>query len=333
VATIPAKLLAAVSPGKLAQEQGERWLRFTLIDKETGREGPAIFGGYERRQGTLVFVPRYPLVHGQRYRATLDWGRGETASTEYEVPPRPPTPPAVVEKVYPTAAALPANNLKFYLYFSRAMRETSAVFDQIQILDPDGKPVPDPWRRTELWTPDGRRLTLWVHPGRVKRGVNLREEFAPVLQPGQEYTLLIPAEMLDADGQALGKAVTKKFRTTAEDRTRPLPEQWKVRAPAAGTKEPLVLEFPKPLDHALLQRYVKVADARGKPVLGRIEVGGEERSWAFHPNQPWQADGYTVHVDERLEDLAGNTPLRLFDVDLEEPQPKPPQLTLAFRPR
>jgi hypothetical protein len=48
---------------------------------------------------------------------------------------------------------------------------------------PDGKDIPDPWRRTELWNEDATRLTLWIHPGRVKEGVNLREEFGAVLDP------------------------------------------------------------------------------------------------------------------------------------------------------
>jgi hypothetical protein len=38
-------------------------------------------------------------------------------------------------------------------------------------------------------------------------------------------------------------------------------------------------------------------------------------------------------VDEDLEDLAGNTPRRLFDVDLEESALAVPGLIRTFRPR
>ena len=41
-----------------------------------------------------------------------------------------------------------------------------------------------PFRETELWSEDGRRLTLWLHPGRQKTGVNLNTEIGPVLDPG-----------------------------------------------------------------------------------------------------------------------------------------------------
>jgi hypothetical protein len=325
--------LKQLPAGKLSQEQGEQWLRFILVDKNNSSEESAILGTYEHRQGTLVFRPRYPLVHGQCYRATFEPIKGRPTTLEYVVPPRPRTPPAVVEKVYPTAHVLPANQIKFYLHFSKPMRETDDIFDQIQLLDEDGKPVFDPWRRTELWSADSKRLTLWVHPGRVKQGVNLREEMGTAMGPNQEYRLVISADLLDSDGQRLDKAFTKKFRTTAEVRVRVAVDEWKLLPPAAESKEALRLEFPRPLDRALLDRYVGVVNDKGKPVAGRIEVGTEERFWSLHPTEPWKFAEYRVVVDERLEDLAGNTPLRVFDTDLSEPTPPPPRLTITFRTR
>jgi hypothetical protein len=138
--------------------------------------------------------------------------------------------------------------------------------------------------------------------------------------------------MLDADGRALGKAFTKKFRTTAEDRVRIELSAWKLQAPAAGTRAPLVLAFPKALDRMGLDRRLKVLDGDGKEVGGRIEVGAGERSWAFHPASPWRAADYRVDVDRELEDVAGNSPARPFDVDLTAPAPPPQSLSLRFRP-
>ena len=62
-------------------------------------------------------------------------------------------------------------------------------------------------------------------------------------------------------------------------------------------------------------------------------MAGQERRWQFRAACPWAEGEYTLTVNGRLEDLAGNTPLRLFDVDLRDPTPKPPRLTLRFRPR
>jgi len=327
------ELIADLPERLLTQERGERWLRLMLVDSGTAREGPPILGSYARRDAKLVFVPRFPLTHGQCYRAYFEPVKGELLVREYRVPSLVKVPPAEVERVYPSAAVLPANHLKFYIHFSRPMREGPEVFERIQLVDNEGKPIDDAWRRTELWSGDRKRLTLWIHPGRIKTGVSLREQLGPVLHPDREYSLVIGADLLDGDGRPLARAHIKKFRTTAAARTRPLPEEWKLHAPPVQTTRPLVLEFPQPLDRALLDRFITIVDGEGTAVAGRIEVGSEERSWVFQPVRPWQDAVYTVQVDGEIEDLAGNTPLRLFDVDLSQPAPKPPRLTLEFRPR
>src|SRR5438067_8028567 len=111
-ATLTGNLLDGVPSGALTQEQGERHLRFCLVDPDTGEEGPAILGSYKREQATLVFVPRHLLTHGQRYRAVLDLGGGKKATADYRVPAAAPTTPPAVEHVYPTTDVLPANQLK-----------------------------------------------------------------------------------------------------------------------------------------------------------------------------------------------------------------------------
>jgi hypothetical protein len=332
VAKLPADAAARLPEGKLTQEQGEAWLRLSLVDDETGKAGAAMFGAYERQGDRLTFTPRHGLLHAHRYRASLGPPAGKPVTAEYRVPPRPPAPAAVVEKVYPSADVLPANHLRFHIRFSRPMRGGLEMFKQIRILDAKGKEVPTPWLPDELWADEDRSLILYIHPGRIKWGLLLRMLLGPVLEPGREYTLVIAAEMLDADGRRLGKEFRKKFRTTAEDRARINLSAWKLQAPAAGTSAPLVLAFPTSLDRVGLERRLKVLDATGKDVSGRIEVGAGERSWAFHPASPWRAADYRVAVDRELEDVAGNTAVRAFDVDLTVPPPPPQSLTLSFRP-
>ena len=90
--------------------------------------------------------------------------------------------------IFPSAEVLPANHLKFYVHFPEPMRE-GVFLDYCALLDEHGQPVLEPFRETELWSDDRRRLTLWLHPGRQKAGVNLNVEFGPVLEPGRRYTL------------------------------------------------------------------------------------------------------------------------------------------------
>lgn len=332
IAALPERVLSRL-PAQLSADEGERWLRMTLLDAQTGKEGPPLLGKYEKRSGGLVFVPRFALSAGQTYRITLEIEPGRRVTRDHRVPEKAATTPTTVAKIYPTADVLPANLLKFYIHFSAPMRESRDIFDQIRLLDADGKPVGEPWRRAELWSADSKRLTLLIHPGRIKQGVNLREQEGPVLCPERAYTLAIGADVLDAEGQPLGQTFRKKFRTSAEEHRRPLPQEWKLQPPAAGTTQPLRLEFPRPLDRALLDKSLKVRDSTGHSVAGKSTIGSNEKSWSFQPEQPWRAADYAVHIDEGLEDLAGNTPARRFDVDLTASTGPAPRLTLSFRPR
>lgn len=314
--------------GELKQEQGERVLSFARVDPRSGKAGDGMFGRYERVGDKLVFTPRHALLDGQRYRATLAGG----AASDYLAPARVVVGVPSVLMIYPSTDVLPANQLKFYVHFSRPMRETSGIFDHVRIVDDQGKPVEDPWRRTQLWNADGTRLTLLIHPGRIKQGVNLNTDLGPVLEPNRKYTLEIDGKVRDADDVPLGKTHRKKFSTTKAERSFVLAEDWSMKEPKQGTREALTLSFPRPLDHALLQRMVSVVDQNKKPVAGRVSVGREEKSLAFVPSAPWQGQEYRVVVDPDLEDLAGNTPEQLFDVNNEAPETPPKPQTLRFRP-
>lgn len=327
---VVARLPGPGPDGTLTPREGERLLRFALVPDGQGAAGPAMLGTYERRGGTLTFTPRFRLAAGARYRATLTTAAG-AFDAGYRVPADPPAKPAVVQAVYPTDDALPANLLKFYLHFSKPMREGPAVFDRIKLVRGDGEVVEDPWRRTELWNEDATRLTLWVHPGRIKEGVNLRDEIGPVLEPGRRYTLVVGGDLPDATGRPLAAAFRKTFRTTEPVRVAVEVTDWTLAAPKSGTREPLDVRFPRPLDHALLGRSPAVRNGAGEPVAGRVVVGPRERSWAFRPDRPWEAGTYTLTVHAGLEDLAGNTILRPFDLDLKAPAAADPPRTLRFR--
>ena len=76
------------------------------------------------------------------------------------------------------------------------------------------------------------------------------------------------------------------------------------------------MEFDRPLDHALLEHSLWVNDASGLALAGRGSVGPGERCWQFVPHSPWEEGRHMVMVDARLEDLAGNSLIRVFDRDL-----------------
>lgn len=330
IATLPPELAKALPAGQLSAEQGEQVLQVFL--RHQGKDGPPMLGKYDKKGQSLVFQPSFPLEAGATYGARLLLPKTKTLTAEYKVPELPKGPPTVVDKIWPSADVLPANVLRFYIYFSQPMRGGEEIFSQITILDAKGNPVYDPWLRDELWSEDGKMLIIYIHPGRIKWGVLLRELFGPVLYPDRDYTLKISGDMLDSRSQKLGKDYTKKFKTTAEDRTFIHLKQWTITAPAAGTKQPLLVQCGKYIDHKSLDRYLSVLGPKGKAIVGKTVVGAQEKSWAFHPDQLWQAAEYTLSVDGKLEDVAGNTPIRPFDMDLKMGPPPPQPLVKTFRP-
>src|SRR5262249_31229466 len=133
------------------------------------------------------------------------------------------------------------------------------------------------------------------------------------------YTLVIDRSWNDGEGQPLKETFRKTFQTVAAEES-PIDEKtWKLQAPTAGTRSPLVVTFPKPLDHALLNRLITVADAKGKAVEGTIAVTDKETCWKFTPKDAWPAGTYDLVADARLEDLAGNGIGRRFEVDVFRP--------------
>ncbi len=101
------------------------------------------------------------------------------------------------------------------------------------------------------------------------------------------------------------------------------------------------MRFDKALDRALLDRWLVVVDPSGARMAGRAIVGPDQTSWSFIPDNAWRGDRYQMLVNPRLEDLAGNTLVSLFDADMGaqprlDAQSRPDTQTpiaLTFKPR
>lgn len=308
---------------------------FTLtIASDDGKPGLPIFANCTLHGDTLILRPRYRLSAEVTYVASARLPDGTSVQRRYRVPSSPAGPAPRVQRIFPSNSTLPANCLKFYIHFTQPMRQGRAIFEHIQLADDDGNVVHDPWRRTELWNVEGDRLTLWIHPGRIKKGVNLREEFGPVLKPNRAYRLLVTDQVRDLAGVPLAKPYVKAFVTGPEDHRRPDLRRWKLNQVRVGTRDPLIAVLDEPLDRALLTRFLRVTTAAAR-VQGSTVIGVAESTWTFTPDQPWSDDQVMLAVNGRLEDLAGNTPIRLFDTDLTlEPLVKPTlQLPITMLPQ
>jgi len=330
VARLPAEVAGKLPAGKLTQEQGEAVLTLSLLADKT--LGPSMLGTYQRTGNELTLAPRFPLNAGANYRATLR-AAGKTTSLDYRIPMLAAKAPPKVIKIHPTADVLPANHLRFYIYFDRPMRGGKELFKHLAILDEKGKEVDEPWLVDEIWDEENNCLILYIHPGRIKWGVELRELMGPVLYEKRSYALVVKGQWTDLEGNKIGKDTIKKFRTTAEDRVRIELGDWKLTAPAAGTRDAVALTLAKSVDYRSLQTGLTVTNAKGQVVAGAIAIGKDEKSWRFRPAQPWQATPHRVSVSPDLEDVAGNTPSRPFDMDLLTPMRRAQKLQFEFEPR
>jgi hypothetical protein len=313
-------LLSAEETRDAQRLSSEELKRHLTVFVRGQRENP-LFGDHRLDGRRLVFVPRYPLRPGMTYMAAFESPRQWNGSglqfvieRSFEIPAPPAAPPARVVRVTPSRDTLPENQLKFYLYFSAPMARGEA-YDRVH-LEANGKKVEHPFLELgeELWDHTGSRLTLFFDPGRIKRELKPREEIGPSLEEGKSYVLTVDREWHDAEGRPLASGFRKAFKAVGPDEKQPDPARWTLTAPGAGTRDPLVVVFDEPLDHAMLGRVLEVAG-----VPGRIEIDREETRWRLHPEKPWTAGRHALQVDTLLEDLAGNSLAKPFEVDVFRP--------------
>jgi len=308
-------------------KQADAWPRvFEVRVASAEKDAPAMAGAFEVKNNSIRFVPRFSFQSGLTYDVRLvskcQSIVGDIPSGGFHVSEDQPGEPTTVAAIFPSAALLPENQLKFYLHFTAPMSRGQA-YEHVRLLRSNGKLIDLPFLEIgeELWDHSGKRLTLLIDPGRIKRGVKPREDIGPVLEAGQRYTLLIDAAWQDAKGHPLGAASRKTFDAVA-----PLSEAldtrtWKIEALVAGSSQPLRVRFPAPLDHALLQRTLWV-EAEAGEIEGRTTVANHEKSWSFEPAKAWRPGQHWLVVDTVLEDLAGNRIGAAFEVDALDPLQK-----------
>ncbi len=298
---------------------------------------PALLGTHSVTKTELRFASRFPLSPNVQYRVELDPllldGPYDLQSLVFSVRPKKHAPAAAVSAVYPSAAVLPENLLKFYIHFSAPMSRGEA-YTRIH-LKLDGKEVEAPFLELgeELWDADQMRFTLFVHPGRIKRGLKPREDSGTPMAEGKEYTLHIDANWLDANLQPLATDFEKKFRVVGADSQQPNPKKWKIDAPKSNSKQPVTLTFEEPLDHAMLNRVVTIRDASQAEIGGKVSVTDHETVWSFEPTEPWKPGSYRIWLATTIEDLVGNNLSRPFETLEQESKVveiKPTEVSVQF---
>ena len=325
VRDLPASTLASLRSRPIGRDEWTALLRVSVTSEEADPDRPAVAGAYAVTRDAIRFTPRFPFDPGRPYEVRLDLSRLEAAgpsSTErraivkvVSLPKVEVAPSTVVNAIHPTADVLPENQLRFYVSFSAPMGRKGGL-EYIHLLDEAGREVKDPFLPldAEFWNGDRTRYTVFVDPGRVKRGVLPNEQLGRSLRRGRSYTIAIDREWLDAQGLPLEAPYRQRFRVGPPDERGLDTASWRIAPPAAATRDPLVVTFPGPLDHGLLLRAIGVATGAAT-VLGEVTSDQHDTRWSFTPRDPWTTGDYRLVVLTILEDLAGNRIGRAFEVD------------------
>ena len=322
--------LDALRAAGLTNDQWVDLLQLTVVseDDDGGLEMPSVLGSYAiGDDGVLRFRPIFPFDPGRPYSARFGPTRlpGRDAATLDPIVavvklPKPDVESStVVEQVFPSGDRVPENQLKLYLHFSAPMSHVDGL-EYLSLRDARGRTIDAPFLPlgTEFWDPEHLRYTVFFDPGRVKQELELNERLGRPLRAGETYTLVVDPVWPDAEGNPL-KAPFEKLVTVGSADTTPLDlSTWRLQVPSSRSTERLVISFPEPLDHALMQRAISVEDEAGRPVEGEVEIGNWETRWMLTPSQPWPPGAYSVVALSIVEDLAGNRIGTAFEIDVFE---------------
>lgn len=289
-------------------------LRVSVVSTDGRPVYAGMAGRYAVTDGVVRFTPMFPLDPGRRYNVIFrpaalpveGLARIPEASRQIQMPAAAVTASTTVAALYPTGPEVPSNLLRMYLEFSGPMGIRTGQ-DYIKILDAAGAEMPGALLPldTDLWNADHTRFTFLFDPGRVKRGILPNRAMGRPLQPGVTFTIVVRREWPDAHGMPLASEFRKEYRVGPPIEAALSTGAWRLTTPAAGSREPLRLTFPSPLDHGLVQRALSVV--RGAAAVpGDVSVAGGETEWRFVPRDAWQPGEYAVSVLRVLEDPAGN---------------------------
>jgi hypothetical protein len=273
----------------------------------------AILGKFSAENSGLLFEPLIPLTQGLTYHIL----ENNQLIGQVFVPFNPNEKAPELVAIYPLLDTLPENLLKFYVRFSKPMRSGESL-QFIHLLDKKQDTLRNVFLnlQPELWDTSSTVLTLWLDPGRIKRGLTLNRALGNPLKMNETYHLVVSAAWKGQNGLNLAQTYHKTFVAGKRDELAPDLKQWELRLPKVGTTALLWVKTQESLDHYLLSESIGIVDQNNIPVKGEIRLGKKGDQVVFFPVKPWKAQRYRLQVDARLEDLAGNNLNRVFDRDI-----------------
>jgi hypothetical protein len=205
--------------------------------------------------------------------------------------------------IYPSGPTVPENLLRIEVRLSAPLAALS--MEHVRLYNSNGHEIKQVFLDLPLPDADGKRITILLHPGRVKTGVGANLALGRALHSGDTVTLVI-------DDPALAKPIRKTWRVTAFNSQLPQPARWTFEVPAVGSRGAIVLHLNEPISSAA-ESLIAVRAPDGTRLDGATQLEDGETAWRFVPAQPWQKATYAIVTHPDLEDPEGNRPCGPFE--------------------
>ncbi|NER13705.1 hypothetical protein GWK08_09665 [Leptobacterium flavescens] len=274
----------------------------------------AILGDFVDEGTTVIFHPLVPLTPELEYDIYYEEKHIETIVIPLPENSEPPQ----VTQIFPSSDTVPENLLKMYFRFSEPMQEVRSL-DFIKVRNLTTDSIADVFLelQPELWNKEHTQLTLWLDPGRIKTDlIPNRERGLPIVRDNT-YEITISGTWKDYRGIALGKNYTKILKVGERDSRSPDSDSWEITSPQADRKEPLRVRFNEVMDAIVSEEMIRIF-SNDREIDGVISFEDDERVLLFTPAENWKAGKYELRINAKIEDLAGNSLNKLFDVDLKK---------------
>ena len=288
---------------------------FVASETNEYAESLAMQGNFSILENKLIFKPYFSFEIGLAYVLRLkNIDSEEFYYVPFQIGEKEKVDEAKLLTIFPTANLLPENLLRFYFYFQTPMKQEEAL-KHIKLIDENGNADDHAFMKfkEELWSSDGKRLTILFDPGRIKRGVFTNEIQGPALENTKHYHLNVSAEWQDVHGQKLFKNTKKEIIVIEAIREKIKIEKWALEKPSLDSHGKLFIHFDRIMDHALIESMIQIRGDEENLIEGQWELLDNEKRVQFIPQNKWEKGDYKIEFDTRLEDVSGNNLQNLLD--------------------
>ncbi len=239
-----------------------------------------------------------------------------------------------IAQVFPSAGTVPENLLRFHVFFNRPP-PVDRLREAVRLVYDEDQPVPHAFLDLDqgLWDADGVRLTLLLHPGRIKSGLAAQQALGPALDRGRRYQLQLDLSLLNETPAPAPQWHRHAFQVRAPIDSTAEPAKWRLTLPPAASRDPLAIDFGRSMDRLGLEHGLHLVADNGVAIDFQLRIAAGEQLVFLTPSCPWAPQLFTLLVSPTLEDVAGNRPTEPFVARAPQTaKGRPPLLALGFKP-